>query len=433
MSIRNWPTWQKVLAVAVAILVSAGAVALALVRSVNGQMQAQTACDNIYSQYPAVYGSPPKVDPSRPVIGWNPYNFYSTKATQVDILNTTTAMAKNGMRAAGYKFVNLDDGWQSAQRDSAGNLVPNPKLFGCGIGRLANFVHASGFDFGIYASANSTSCTGLAGSGDHVQQDVHQFAQWGVDLIKLDWCGASYDAGAAQRIAQSWQQAIRSTGRRMILMVNAGGAPVVLQNLAPFVNSFRVDGDICPEWTYSNAKNLAWCGPQYHLGIRQYLSWPPWGLIRSLVSPGHFPDPDMLEIGNGPTWEEEQTQMSMWAMWSAPLIAGNDIVHMDSDTLRVLTNPHILAVDQDRLGRVARLLYTRNGVQYWRKRVEGGVVLAAVNLTDSPRTIRLTLAQAAVGATKVQDLWTGQSFAPASYFQSVLRAHAVRMLEFNGS
>lgn len=429
----GWPRWLRILIVFGSIPVFAAAVTLALIQSVNGQMQAQTACDGIYSQFPAVYGSPPKVDPSRPVMGWNPYNYDSTRATQQDVLAATTAMANNGMRAAGYRFVNLDDGWQSARRDSSGNLAADPKRFGCGIERLANFVHAAGFNFGIYASANTTSCTGLAGSAGHVEQDVRQFSRWGADLIKLDWCGASYDAGFVQRTVQRWQQAIKATGRRMILMVNAGGAPVVLQNLAPYANAFRVSGDICPEWTYSSAKILNWCGPQYHLGIRQYLAWPPWGMIQSLARPGHFADPDMLEIGNGPSWEEEKTQMSMWAMWSAPLIAGNNVTAMDRDTRRILTNPQVIAVDQDPLCQVARLLYVRNGVQYWRKLVADGAVIAAVNLTDAPQSIRVTLAQTALSeAAKVQDLWSGQRFASANYFQSVLRPHAVRVLKFTG-
>jgi alpha-galactosidase len=436
------PAWLRILIPVLLVLAFVGAVTVAMNRSDHSEQALdESACSGLYDRFNLPERKSPAVDPSQPVMGWNPYNYKGTKATQEDMLGAASAMAHNGMQSAGYSFVNLDDGWQGPRDSTTHAMSADGSSYSCGLDRLSNFLHAHGFNFGIYTSASEQSCGGRAGSGNNVEQDVRQFAQWDVDLIKLDWCGADYTAAAVHELVGRWQKATRAAGRPMILMVNAGGAPVVLRQLGDpddhtgQANAFRVEGDICPVWTYPPGSKG--CGdPKFHLGVLEYLMRPDWKSIAELSGPGHFADPDMLEVGNGDLgYDEAQTQFSMWAMWSAPLVAGNNVASMNGrdGASKVLLNRSIIAVDQDKLGQPARLIATRDGVQYWRKAVMDGAVVAAVNVSDKTAPIKITTADADLAdAQSAQDLWSRDTFPtkPGSYFSSTLRPHAVRVMKF---
>ena len=154
-----------------------------------------------------------RCDPDRPVMGFNPYNTFGTTIDQALIVGIVHAMAGNGMRAAGYRYIILDDGWQGG-RTAAASSPPIPPGFPCGMTRLAAFVHASGFRFGIYTSPAPKACSGRTGSGGHVAADARTFASWGVDYVKLDWCGSDYSPAGAAAIARTWRAALNATGGR---------------------------------------------------------------------------------------------------------------------------------------------------------------------------------------------------------------------------
>jgi alpha-galactosidase len=305
-------------------------------------------------------------------MGYDPFNTFGTTFTQSLIVQVAEAMAGNGMRDAGYRYVILDDGWQG-RRNAAGQLTADPRRFPCGIKWLARFLHANGFRLGLYTTPGHRSCAARTGSAGHVAADVRTFAQWGVDYIKLDWCNADYAPSAAARIARQWRAAITATRRPMILSINAGGSPAVAPWAHLVANSWRVGGDICGAW-YNQARpppptaRRCYHDRRYHMGIADYLASAVLRRAERYAGPGHFIDPDMLEVGtapesgNGPdlpgyalTLGEARTNLAMWAMWSAPLIAGNDPRTMTGadPVSQILLNEGIIAVDQDPLGRPA--------------------------------------------------------------------------------
>jgi alpha-galactosidase len=390
---------------------------------------APSTCDTLYQNYTIPARPAPPANANLAPLGFNPYNF-APDANQQTILAAMRAMTTNGMQAAGYRYINLDDGWQGA-RDAAGNLQPGPK-FDCGIGRLAAFAHAGGYRLGIYTAASAQACGGSPGSAGHVAADVARFAHWGVDLIKLDWCGASYNSDDVRRLLTEWQTAIRSAGRPMVLMANAGGAPVVLSEAANLAGAFRVEGDICAAWTFDPGRRGCF-DRRYNLGIRDYIERVPWEAIAGWAKPGHAPDADMLEVGNGLPLAEAQTQFSLWAMWGAPLLAGNDVTAMNGSDIasQVLLNRDIIAIDQDPLGRTARIIAADGAVQYWRKPLADGATLAAVNLGEQPAPAQITLAAADVSGTlTVRDAWTKAVLPPASHYQATIPPHGVWVLTF---
>jgi len=410
-------------AVAVAVAGFATATPTGCQNAQTGAVASADACPGLNAD-PIL--TPPPVNPDRPVMGFNPYNTFGTSIDQAEIVGIVRAMAANGMRAAGYKYVILDDGWQGA-RTRSGQITADPSLFPCGIQRLAAFVHAEGFLFGIYTSPSPTACSGRVGSGGHVADDARTFASWGVDYVKLDWCGADYSPSGAAVIARAWREALNATGRPMILSINAGGSPSVGPWARTVVNSWRVGGDICGSWYNQtrppSATARACYNRAYDEGIYDYLTSPGVAAQLALVGPGSYIDPDMLEVGTAAesdghnltgyalTPAEAATNFAIWAMWSAPLIAGNDPRTMTGTDLasRILLNRQIIAVDQDALGRPATLVLRRGSWQVWRKTLSGGrVAVAVVNLADIAESVGFSWAELGLTGPPriVSDVWT---------------------------
>jgi alpha-galactosidase len=360
-------------------------------------------------------------------MGFDPYNTFGDTIDQAVIADIVRAMARNGMRAAGYRYIILDDGWQG-NRTAAGQITADPGRFPCGMERLVAFVHSEGFRFGIYTSPAPRACSGRTGSASHAVADARTFARWGVDYVKLDWCGSDYSASGAAAIARTWRVALSATGRPMILSINAGGAPSVGPWAHVIVNSWRVGGDVCGSWYNQtrppSAAARACYNRLYDEGIYDYLTSPGVKAQVALAGPGHYIDPDMLEVGTAGKSAggqdlvayaldpaEAGTNFAIWAMWSAPLIAGNDPRNMDGvdHASQILLNREIIAVDQDPLGRPATLVLSRGGWQVWRKPLSGGrAAVAVVNLADSAATGLFSWAELGSGGqpTGLSDVWT---------------------------
>ena len=374
--------------------------------------------------------TPPPVDPLRPVMGFDPFNTFGTTFTQPLIIGAADAMVRTGMRAAGYRYIILDDGWQGP-RDAAGQITADSRRFPCGMKRLADFLHSDGFRFGLYATPGPKSCADRTGSAGHAAADVRTFAGWGVDYIKLDWCNADYGTGAATAITRQWRAAIVASGRPMILSINAGGSPTVASWAHTVANSWRIGGDICGSW-YNQSRpppptaRRCYHDRRYHMGIADYLNSPVLRQELRYAGPGHYLDPDMLEVGTAPesgvgrnlpgyalTFSEAKTNFSMWAMWSAPLIAGNDPRAMGGQdpASRILLNRGIIAIDADPTGRPADLIEHRGTWQVWRKALSGGrVALAVVNLGDRPGRSFFSWAPLRIRhrPARVADVWSGR-------------------------
>jgi alpha-galactosidase len=410
---------------AAVVLTAASTVGCDFATGAQGQGTAGS-CASLYVARPL---KPPAVNAGRPVLGFNPYNSFGTTVSQALIVGIVRAMARNGMRTAGYQYVILDDGWQGT-RTSAGQITADPSRFPCGMKMLAAFVHAEGFRFGLYTTPAPAACSGRAGSGGHALTDARTFASWGVDYVKLDWCGADYSPAGAAAIAAGWRRALNATRRPMILSINAGGAVSVGPWAHLIVNSWRVGGDICGSWynqTQPPSASARRCYTrEYEEGIYDYLTSGRLRQQEALAGPGHYIDPDMLEVGTSAqspsgqnlatgalTPAETGTNFAMWAMWSAPLIAGNDPRAMTGTDIAstVLLNRQLIAIDQDPLGRPAVLLSAGQTWQVWRKPLAAGkVAVALVNLAAGPESA--TFGWAALGAARppasARDAWTGR-------------------------
>jgi alpha-galactosidase len=387
-------------------------------------------------------------------MGFDPFNTFGTTFDQAMIVSIVKAMARNGMRAAGYRYVILDDGWQGP-RNAEGHITADPHRFPCGIRRLAEFVHKRGFLLGLYATPGPRSCAGRTGDAGHTAADARTFASWGVDYIKLDWCYADYAPSAAAAITRQWRAAVDATRRPMILSINAGGSPTVARWAHTLANSWRVGGDICGSWynqtrPASPTARRCYHDRRYHMGIFDYLTSSVLRKAARYAGPGHHLDPDMLEVGTaaeravGPnlaadalTFSEAETNFSMWAMWSAPLIAGNDprAMKRGDAASRILLNHEIIAIDQNPLGRPAALVPCRCGWQVWNKVLSARrSAVAIVNLADRPASAAFTWAQ--LGLTgqpaRIRNLWTHRRVPVTTTLGLRLPAHATAVYLITG-
>jgi len=358
------------------------------------------ACDASGREFRTVAPMPP--------MGWNSWNCFANAIDERTVLEIAEAMAESGMKDAGYEYVVIDDTWQKGKvergtlatlvegRDANGTLLANPEKFPNGIAAVAEYVHGLGLKFGIYTSPGLRTCTGCTGSFGYERKDLETFAAWGVDFIKLDWCGCK---GEKQDILKPWREALDSLDRPIVLSVNAGREYGFLRTVA---NLWRTTGDITAVWDhspetvrrFSSVRNII----ESQAGLEEY------------QGPGAWNDPDMLEVGNGNLTEEEnRSHFSMWAMFSAPLIAGNDLRTMPESVQKILTNREVIALDQDALGYPAKKLdEAQKGLQVWCKKLRNPThcAVALLNCTTAEASITADFNKLGIsGPVFVRDLW----------------------------
>jgi alpha-galactosidase len=334
-----------------------------------------------------------------PPMGWNSWNKFQCNISEQTVRDTADAMVASGMRDAGYQYVVIDDCWHGP-RDANGFITADAQKFPSGIKALADYVHSKGLKFGIYSDAGRLTCGGRPGSQGHEYQDALTYARWGVDYLKYDWCSTG-DRNAQEAYAVM-ADALRQSGREIVFsMCEWGTAKPWLwaQNVG---NLWRTTGDISDDFG-TKKKAHDWEHP-----MLQLLDWnePLW----PFAGPGHWNDPDMLEVGNGGmTPVEYRSHFSLWAMMAAPLMAGNDIAHMDEATKSILLNKEVVAIDQDRLGAQGHRVWKDGDREVWMKPLAGGGrALLLFNRGETPATIRATAEQLSYPASlraKVRDLW----------------------------
>ena len=364
-----------------------------------------------------------------PPMGFSSYPHFGTEVDEQQIIAIVGTMATDGLEQAGYRYINIDDGWQGPRVN--GQLTAN-NLFPCGMKLLGDYIHAHGFKFGLYTTPGTKSCGGFPGSAGHVSQDVATFASWGVDAIKLDWCSANYQQ--AQAITRQWHDAIQATGRPMLLSINAGGNPWTGNWARYLAQTWRTSDDICPSWynkTRQHAVGATACyGTKYQSGVYDYLITSDTEANAHNVGPGHWADPDSIEAGNqGLTLNEARTQFGVWAMWSAPLILGCDPRQLTSDYLSLVTNPEVIAIDQDRLGVMARELAAPSGEQVWMKVLANrSVAFAFVNLKDASSSVTIRWASLGVSPSTVRDVFTHQYLPAGPVLRQQIPRHGILLL-----
>jgi alpha-galactosidase len=305
-----------------------------------------------------------------PPMGWNSWNKYACKGINEKVVrDTADAMAANGMKDAGYEYVVIDDCWQTG-RDAQGNIVADAEKFPSGIKALADYIHGKGLKFGIYSDAGTMTCAKRPGSIGHEYQDAKQYANWGVDYLKEDWCNTLPNQNSESSYTLM-REALKASGRPILFSICEWGSTKPWLWAGPVGNMWRATGDIQDCWDCKKT----WGGN----GVVQIMDLMDG--IESYSGPGHWNDPDMLEVGNGGMNKDEyRTHFSMWAMWSAPLLAGNDIASMSADTKEILMNKEVIAIDQDALGQQARRVKKVGDIEVWSKQLaDGGRAVALVN------------------------------------------------------
>jgi alpha-galactosidase len=358
-----------------------------------------------------------------PPMGWNSWNKFACKGLNEKVVRETAdAMASNGMKEAGYQFVILDDCWQTG-RDANGNIVADPERFPSGIKALADYIHGKGLKFGIYTDVGTMTCAKRPGSIGHEYQDAKQYANWGVDYLKEDWCN-TLPGQNSESSYTLMRNALADSGRPIVFSICEWGSTKPWLWAGSIGNLWRATPDIQDCWDCK--KN--WGGG----GVTQILDLM--NGLESYAGPGHWNDPDMLEVGNGGmTKEEYRAHFSMWAIFSAPLLAGNDIANMTADTKEILLNKDVIAVDQDPLGQQGRRVKKTGDLEVWSKQLQdGGRAVALINRSPSAAKISVAWTDigypAAVSAT-VRDLWTKKESASVkAEYSAEVPTHGVVMV-----
>jgi alpha-galactosidase len=357
-----------------------------------------------------------------PPMGWNSWNKFGCNVSESMIRQMADAMAKSGMKNAGYQYVVIDDCWQ-VERDKSGNIVADAERFPGGIKALADYVHSLGLKFGIYSDAGSKTCAKRPGSLGHEYQDALQYAGWGVDYLKYDWCNTTtQDAQAAYALIRN---ALNSTGRAIVLSIcEWGTAKPWLWGKAVDGNLWRTTGDIRDTWESKD---------KHHLGMLDILDLQDG--LESYAGPGHWNDPDMLEVGNGGmTTDEYRAHFSLWAVLAAPLLAGNDLRDMKPEIHDILTNREVVAVDQDPLGSEGRRVRKDGDLEVWAKQMQDGsrsVVL--LNRETAEKEISVSwedLGYPAHLSAGVRDLWRAKDLGQyKEKFSAQVAPHSVVMIK----
>jgi alpha-galactosidase len=352
-----------------------------------------------------------------PPMGWSSWNKFGCRVDETMIREMADAMASSGMKDAGYTYINIDDCWQG-ERDSNGNIQSDPKRFP-DMKALVDYVHAKGLKIGIYSSPGPRTCAGYEGSYGHEEQDARTYANWGFDYLKYDWCSAGklYKPDEQRAVFQKMGLALQATGRPMVYSISQYGVADVWTWAAKTgANLWRTTGDIGDNWKAVE-----------EIGFDQQLKLAPF------AGPGRWNDPDMLEVGNGGmTTEEYRTHMSLWALLAAPLIAGNDLRAMSSDTAAILMNREVIAIDQDPLGKQGTRAWKEGTVEVWTKPLkDGSTAIGIFNRGAVPR--KLSVGWRDIGLSKaptmIYDVWRRTHPKPLPFGHPVeLPAHGVVLL-----
>jgi alpha-galactosidase len=339
-----------------------------------------------------------------PPMGWNTWNKFGCNVSEELVKGAADAMVGSGMKDAGYQYIVIDDCWQ-VKRDEKGNIVPYPDRFPNGIKAVADYVHSKGLKFGIYSDAGTKTCGGKPGGLGHEYQDAIDYASWGVDYLKYDWCNTlpGQDARASYR---NIRQALDAAGRPIVLSIcEWGGRQPWLWGEEVGGNLWRTTGDIQDRWAGKKEWSPGNCCSNGMLDIVDE-NEP----LYSHAGPGHWNDPDMLEVGNGGmTNTEYRTHFSLWALMAAPLMAGNDIRSMSAEIREILTNKELIAVDQDALGRQGRRVWKSGDLEVWSKQLQDGSrAVLLLNRGGSRQTVTVTWEQVGYPghvSAAVRDLW----------------------------
>jgi alpha-galactosidase len=353
-----------------------------------------------------------------PPMGWNSWNTFQSNISEDLVKGVADAMKKNGMLDAGYTYIVLDDCWMLRQRDKKGDLVADPEKFPNGMKHLADYVHSQGYKFGVYNCAGSQTCAGYPGSMGHEYQDALLYASFGVDYLKYDWCNTG--TRNAQEAYATMRDALYAAGRPVVFSMCEWGSNSPWKWARDTGHLWRTTGDIyaCHD-----------CITRWSRGWKVIADFQATnGDLIAAAGPGHWNDPDMLEVGNGDlTIAENRAHFSIWCIMAAPLMAGNDVRSMKSEILEILINKEVIAIDQDKLGKQGYRYFADPIQEIWIRELAGGDwAVCVMNVSDKERELSVTwgwiseLPKQAV----IRDLWQHKDIGTTDTVTTLKRALA---------
>lgn len=307
-----------------------------------------------------------------PPMGWNSWNKFACDVSEKLLMETADAMVSSGLKDAGYEYIVVDDCWQLT-RDEDGNIQCDPERFPNGMKYVADYIHSLGLKFGIYSCVGTKTCAGRPASLGHEYQDALFYARTGVDYLKYDYCyNQETNAKTAYRLMN---HALRSSGRPIVFSMCEWGSNKPWEWAEGVGNLWRTTGDIKAKWDNKEG---------FGLSVVEIIDFNE--KLYPYAGPGHWNDPDMLEVGNGDlTYTENVSHFTMWCMMAAPLMCGNDLVDMPGDVKYILTNKEVIAVDQDPKGIQGHVAIDLGDRQVWTKELEGeDMAVCFFNRSDRP-------------------------------------------------
>lgn len=386
-----------------------------------------------FSIYAQVKSSDGKLLAPTPPMGWMTWNYFADNISEQVIREIADAMVSTGMAKAGYDHIFIDDGWQGG-RDNKNNIIPDPQKFPSGIKALADYLHSKGIKLGIYSDAAPLTCTSYTGSLHFEDQDAKVFASWGIDYLKYDYCGAPSDSIIAKIRYKAMADALRKSGRDIVFSVcEWGERKPWLWAAKSGGQLWRTTADVRDKWKKRPDEK---CGEgiidivDVNAGLSQY------------SGPGHWNDPDMLVTGlygkKGPSGDcggigcndtEYQSQMSLWAIMDAPLIATNDLRNMNEATKRILLNEDVIAVNQDALGKQAVRKINSNGWNVFVKPLsKGDYAVAILNRSDSAKVFNIEFRELELNDKyEIKDLWKHKVIGKSKKYEGEVQSHETKM------
>jgi alpha-galactosidase len=373
-----------------------------------------------------------------PPMGWNSWNTFQTKISDSLVRGIADVMVSSGMKDAGYTYLVLDDGWMAMERDSVtGNLVPDPKKFPDGMKVLVDYVHSKGLKFGLYNCAGTKTCAGYPGTRGYEYQDARFYASLGIDYLKFDWCNT--DGINAKEAYNTMSKALKAAGRPIVFSLCEWGTNKPWEWAENVGELWRTTGDISAVFD----------------GYVDHGTWKQTGVmpivdlqkgLRKYAGPGHWNDPDMLEVGNGMSINEDKTHFSIWCILAAPLMAGNDLRKMSKETQSILTNKEAIAINQDKLGIEGFKYEDKDSLEVWVKPLENDDwAICFLNRSAKPMTINYdwkdeiitdTLFNKTLNAKehtyKIKNVWTKSNAGDTQKpFRANLSSHDVIVLKLS--
>lgn len=368
-----------------------------------------------------------------PPMGWMTWNYFGDNINEKDLREMADALVSSGMAKAGYNYIFIDDGWQGG-RDKKNNIIPDPKKFPSGIKALADYVHGKGLKLGIYSDAAQLTCAGYTASLHFEEQDAKTFASWGIDYLKYDYCGAPKDSATAKQRYKKMADALRKSGREIVFSVCEWG------ERQPWLWAANAGGQL---WRTTHDVRDKWkrrVGEKWGEGIMDILDVN--AELDEYAAPGRWNDPDMLVVGlygkKGPSGDgggtgctdtEYQSQMSLWSMMAAPLIATNDVRNMSEATKRILLNEALIAVNQDALGKQAERV-VKNDVWnvFVKPLANGDYAVAILNRSDAAQKISMDFKELGLeGKYEVSDLWEHKNISNSKGWKGEVQSHETKV------